>query len=95
MKECTPVNLNHALVRLNITQVNLDIMLQLPCLRLGFKGGNSNIIQLKSLCSAVCILPSVCIHMQTDSDQIKKSSVKLAHLHCKTVINPKAYRYQQ
>ena len=40
-------------------------MLQLACLRLGLKGGNSNIIQLKSVCSAVCILLSVSI-MQTD-----------------------------
>ena len=42
-------------------------MLQLPCLRLGLKGGNSNIIQKKVYAlQSACILPgSVCI-MQTD-----------------------------
>ena len=76
-------------------------MLQLPCLRVGLKGGNGNIIQLKSLCSAVYVLPSVC-SMQTDFTfwsavcwPNKKSSVKWAYLHCKTVINPNAYRYQE
>ena len=74
-------------------------MLQLPCLRLGLKSGNDNIVQLKkSLCSAsyprdqsaLCRLiftfrSAVCRPNQ-------KSSVKYAYLHCKTLVNPKAYR---
>ena len=54
VKDCTLVSLNHALLRLIITPVSLDItqvslhVNNAPvtlCLRLGLKGGNSNVIQ--------------------------------------------------
>ena len=72
MKDCSPVSLNRALVRLNITPVSLDITKvsqnNSPVamfMVIGLKGGNKEIIQLKNLCSAVCILHSVCT-MQTN-----------------------------
>ena len=51
-RDITQFSLNIIQVSLNITQVSLN-MLQLPCLRLGLKSENDNIVQLKkSLCSA-------------------------------------------
>lgn len=51
VKVCTLVRLNITLVRLNITLVSLNNTLS------AFNDGNGKMIKLKSLESAVCILP--------------------------------------
>ena len=68
MKVYTPVSLTITPVRLDITQVSLNIT-QVSVNNATGQPGDGNTIQLKSLQSAVCVLPSVCTLPPTHSLQ--------------------------